>query len=136
MFKNIIKILITICSILYSRDLYVSKAALAQYETDDYLLFDTYNDTLEAPHSGHPMWAPAIDAVDLGNDAPILGPNFTQEVRIYRDRGRVDPPWGHIMGFMPQDSETTGDEPPSPSRITGPLGPQEAPFIWLTLIHI
>ncbi len=107
----------------------MSKSALAQYETNDYLLFDAFNDTLEALHSQHPMWAPGIDAVDLGNDAPILGPNFTQEVRIYRDRGRVDPPWGHLMGYMPQDDSGTIDDP-DPGRITGPIGPQEAPFIW------
>jgi len=129
MIKKSIKVCIIVYSFLFARDIYVSKAALAQYETDDYLLFDAYNDTLEAPHSGHPMYSPAIDAVDLGNDAPILGPNFTQEVRIYRDRGNVDPPWGHIMGFMPQDDSGTSDDP-NPNRITGPLGPQEAPFIW------
>jgi len=129
MIKKSIKVCIIVYSFLFARDIYVSKAALEHYETDDYLLFDTYNDTMEAPHSGHPDYSPAIDAVDLGNDAPILGPNFTQEVRIYRDRGRVDPPWGHLMGYMPQDDSGTIDDP-NPNRITGPIGPQEAPFIW------
>ena len=82
MIKKNIRVYIILCSLLCARDLYVSKSALAQYETDDYLLFDSFNDTLEALHSQHPMWAPGIDAVDQGNDARILGPNFTQEVRI------------------------------------------------------
>ena len=60
-------------SFLSARDLYVSKASLAQYEKDDYLLFDVYNDTLESSHSSHPDYYPAYDAVDLGNDGPILG---------------------------------------------------------------
>ena len=103
MIKKSIKVCIIVYSFLFARDIYVSKAALEHYETDDYLLFDTYNDTMEAPHPSHPDYYPAVDAVDLGNDAPILGPNFTQEVRIYRERGRVDPPWGHLIGYMPQD---------------------------------
>ena len=79
-----IKLFIILCSLLCARDLYVSKSALAQYETDDYLLFDRFNDSLEAPHKTHPMYNPAKDAVDLGENGPILGPHFTQEAWIYR----------------------------------------------------
>ena len=99
-------------SFLSARDLYVSKASLAQYEKDDYLLFDVYNDTLESSHSSHPDYYPAYDAVDLGNDGPILGSTFTQEVKIFIENKRLDPPWGHLMGYMYED-ET-----------------KEAPFIW------
>ena len=48
---DLTKIFICLFSLLCARDLYVSKSALAQYETDDYLLFDRFNDSLEAPHT-------------------------------------------------------------------------------------
>ena len=99
-------------SFLSARDLYVSKASLAQYEKDDYLLFDVYNDTLESSHSSHPDYYPAYDAVDLGNDGPILGSTFTQEVKIFIENKRLDPDWGHLMGYMYEDAT------------------KEAPFIW------
>ena len=54
MIKKSIKVCIIVYSFLFARDIYVSKAALEHYETDDYLLFDTYNDTMEAPHPSHP----------------------------------------------------------------------------------
>ena len=39
-------IIIALATIVNGRDIYVSKAAMKDYETDDYLLFDTYNDTI------------------------------------------------------------------------------------------
>ena len=81
----IIRIFIVLCTIVSARDLYVSKSALEQYETDDYLLFDGFNDTLEALHSTHPNYDPAWDAIDLGKDGPIPGEQFTLEARIYQD---------------------------------------------------
>ena len=74
MVRIIIRIFIVLCTIVSARDLYVSKSALEQYETDDYLLFDAFNDTLEARHSTHPDYNPGLDAVDLGENGPILGP--------------------------------------------------------------
>jgi hypothetical protein len=84
MIKKSIRIYIILCSLLCAREIYVSKSALAQYETDDYLLFDAFNDTLEARHKTHPDYHPALDAVALGENGPILGPYFTQEAWIYR----------------------------------------------------
>ena len=104
MVKMIIRIFIVLCTIVSARDLYVSKSALEQYETDDYLLFDAFNDTLEALHKTHPMYDPAWDAIDLGKDGPIPGEQFTLEARIYQD-GRTTPAWGHIMGYQPVDIE-------------------------------
>ena len=70
-------ILFIVISVLSGRDIYVSKSALVQYETDDYLLFDVFNDTTERLHQTHPMYYPAVDAIDLGADGPVLGINFT-----------------------------------------------------------
>ena len=100
MFNAPVIVFAIIFSFLSARDIYVSKASLSQYEKDDYLLFDSFNDTLEAAHSRHPNYYPAVDAVDLGENGPILGPNFTQEVRIFTDKGRLDPDWGHIMAIL------------------------------------
>jgi len=111
----IIRIFIVLCTIVSARDLYVSKSALEQYETDDYLLFDFFSDTLEAFHStSDPI---AIDVIDLGKDGPKVGEQFTLEVRIYQD-GRHTPPWGHIMGYQPVDKE-------------GLDADHESPFIWV-----
>ena len=107
MTRNII-IIFALITILNGRDLYVSKTR--QYETNDYLLFDTYNDTIEQPHPSHPNYYPAVDAVVLGNDGPILGPHFTQEVMIYRENKRIDADWGFIMGYVPQE-DTGGIDP-------------------------
>ena len=115
-----------------ARDIYVSKAALAQYETDDYLLFDTFNDSLEAPHKTHPNYHPAIDAVDLGENGPILGPYFTQEAWIYRPGKQPDPSWGLIMGYTPltlPPGDDDDDNNPT-ARVLGQDSNKEAPFIW------
>jgi len=129
MLRKVTKIFIILCSLLCARDLYVSKSALAQYETDDYLLFDRFNDSLEAPHKTHPNYNPAKDAVDLGENGPILGPNFTQEAWIYRPGKQPDPAWGLIMGYSPLvESQDTSD---SPTRaMAGQDSNKEAPFIW------
>jgi len=117
MVRIIIRIFIVLCTIVSARDLYVSKSALEQYETDDYLLFDAFSDTLEALHSTHPDYSPAIDAIDLGKNGPKVGEQFTLEARIYQD-GRRDPPWGIIMGYQPVDKEGLDEN-------------HESPFIWV-----
>ena len=122
-------IIIALTTLVNGRDVYVSKAALKNYETDDYLLFDTYNDTIEQPHPSHPNYYPAVDAVVLGNDGPILGPHFTQEVMIYRENKRIDADWGFIMGYVPQE-DTGGIDPENPGRVTGNIYNQGAPYIW------
>jgi len=75
------------------RLLYVDKSALSQYQTDHYLLFDL----LESQHTGSRFkgtcysFAPVAgrkypcDAVDLSNNAPSLGNQFTQELRFKID---------------------------------------------------
>jgi len=131
MFNAPVIVFAIIFSFLSARDIYVSKASLSQYEKDDYLLFDSFNDTLEAAHSRHPNYYPAVDAVDLGENGPILGPNFTQEVRIFTDKGRLDPDWGHIMGYTPQTLPPNDDDSDSPARtVAGKDANKEAPSIW------
>ena len=62
------------------RLLYVDKSALSQYQTDNYLLFDL----LESKHTGSRFKGTCFkrkypcDAVDLSNNAPSLGNQFTQ----------------------------------------------------------
>jgi len=75
------------------RLLYVDKSALSQYQTDNYLL----SDLLESKHTGSRFkgtcysYAPVTgrkypcDAVDLSNNAPSLGNQFTQELRFKLD---------------------------------------------------
>ena len=126
---NRVLILIIVISVLSGRDIYVSKNAISQYETDDYLLFDAFNDTTESLHQSHPMYYPALDAIDLGADGPILGPTFTQEIRIYRDSGRLDPDWGHLMGYQPGESGS-GNNDNEAGRVAGVIKEEEAPFIW------
>jgi len=131
MLRIIIRIFIVLCTIVSARDLYVSKSALEQYETDDYLLFDDFNDTLEARHKTHPDYSPALDAVDLGENGPILGPYFTQEAWIYRPGKQPDTPWGHIMGYTPRTLPPNDDDSDSPARtVAGKDANKESPFIW------
>ena len=85
-------IIIALITIVNARDIYVSKTE--NYDTDNYLLFDTYNDTIEQPHPSHPSYYPAVDAVVLRDGGPVLGPHFTQEVMIYREHKRIDANWG------------------------------------------
>ena len=74
---------------------------------------------------------PALDAVDLGENGPILGPNFTQEAWIYRPGKQPDTEWGHIMGYTPQTLPPTDDDSDSPARtVAGKDANKESPFIW------
>ena len=120
-------IIIGLITIVNARDIYVSKTE--KYDTDDYLLFDTYNDTIESLHPPHPNYYPAVDAVVLRDGGPVLGPHFTQEVMIYREHKRIDANWGFIMGYVPQEDQG-GVGPNNPGRITGSMNNQKAPYIW------
>ena len=120
-------IIIALITIVNARDIYVSKTE--NYDTDNYLLFDTYNDTIEQPHPSHKNYYPAVDAVVLRDGGPVLGPHFTQEVMIYREQKRIDANWGFIMGYVPQEDQG-GVDPNNPGRITGSMNNQKAPYIW------
>jgi hypothetical protein len=61
------------------RVLYVDKSALSQYQTDDYLLLDQYD--------SDSVYVGGMDAVDLSDAAPILGNQFTLELRFKYDDG-------------------------------------------------
>ena len=123
-------IIIALITIVNGRDIYVSKAERENYETDDYLLFDTYNDTMESLHPPHPSYYPAWDAVVLGDEGPVLGQFFTQEVMIYRERKRVDWGWGFLMGHEPQEDQGGGVDPNNPGRVAGNVMEQAAPHIY------
>ena len=128
-----LNILLLIYSYLPARDLYVSKAAQSEYQKDDYLLFDAFNDTLEYAHSAHPDYQPAKDAVILGDDGPVLGSSFTQEVRIYIEKKRNDTQWASLMGYVPyEDLDPTDDG--NPNRVAGSVPRRvpykQAPFIY------
>jgi len=124
-------IIIALITIVNGRDLYVSKAARENYETDDYLLFDTYNDTMESLHPPHPSYYPAWDAVVLGDEGPVLGSTFTQEVMIYREQKRVDWGWGFLMGHEPQEDQ--GLDLDNPTRGTN-FQTQAAPHIYKAVV--
>ena len=70
--------LILIVSITNADDLIVDKKALSQYKTDDHLLFDAYNSNSDK------KCCDEVD-LDLSDNAPILGPQFTQEAWIWAD---------------------------------------------------
>tara|TARA_B100001758_G_scaffold33599_1_gene24811 strand:+ start:1606 stop:5766 length:4161 start_codon:yes stop_codon:yes gene_type:complete len=123
-------IIIALITIVNGRDIYVSKAERENYETDDYLLFDTYNDTMESLHPPHPSYYPAWDAVVLGDEGPVLGQFFTQEVMIYREKKRVDWGWGFLMGHEPQEDQGGGVDPNNPGRVVGNVNEQAAPHIY------
>lgn len=123
-------IIIALITIVNGRDIYVSKAERENYETDDYLLFDTYNDTMESLHPPHPSYYPAWDAVVLGDEGPVLGQFFTQEVMIYREKKRVDWGWGFLMGHEPQEDQGGGVDPNNPGRVAGNVMEQAAPHIY------
>ena len=120
-------IIIGLITIVNARDIYVSKTE--KYDTDDYLLFDTYNDTIESLHPPHPSYYPAWDAVVLRDGGPVLGPHFTQEVMIYREKKRVDWGWGFLMGHEPQEDQG-GVDPNNSGRVTGNVTEQAAPHIY------
>ena len=68
--------LILLVSYVNADDLIVDKKALSQYKTDDHLLFDAYNSNSNKK---------CCDEVDLSDNAPILGAQFTQEAWIWAD---------------------------------------------------
>jgi len=76
--KNIIVLLplILLVSYVNADDLIVDKKALSQYKTDDHLLFDPFNSNSDKK---------CCDEVDLSDNAPILGAQFTQEAWIWAD---------------------------------------------------
>ena len=97
--KNIIVLLplILIVSYVNADDLIVDKKALSQYKTDDHLLFDAYNSNSNKK---------CCDEVDLSDNAPILGAQFTQEAWIWADDKGAQ--HRKIMG-----SEGTSTRPPA-----------------------
>ena len=117
LFLNLVQLLF-ILSFSESRDLYVSKGH--NYETDSCLLFDEFNDTLDTPgryaNAKHAQYYPACDAVDLGENGPILGTNFTQEAWISRARDNFlnGKKLQLIMGYNHVDA--IGSDGDSPAR--------------------
>jgi hypothetical protein len=79
--KLIIFLILSSVTTVFADDLIVDKKALSQYKTDDHLLFDAYNSSNDAPGRSPKM----SDEVDLSDNAPILGPQFTQEAWIWAD---------------------------------------------------
>ena len=65
------------------RDIYVDKSAVAQYETDDYLLIDEYDSTYSI--DGKTYTDGGTEGVNLSDNAPLLGNRFIQELRFYYD---------------------------------------------------
>ena len=65
------------------RDMYVDKSAVAQYETDDYLLIDEYDSTYSI--DGKTYADGGTEGVNLSDNAILLGNTFTQELRFYYD---------------------------------------------------
>ena len=126
-------ILILVYSSLIGKNLYVSKSAQKQYEKDNYLLFDIFNDTLEYAHSSHPNYQPAKDAVVLGDDGPVLGAEFTQEVKIYIEKKRQDSQWASLMGYVPfevPEPSRNGDLRRMSESVTISVPSKQAPFIY------
>ena len=75
------------------RVLYVDKSAVAQYETDDYLLLDKFDSNYDI---GTSYADGGNEGVNLSDNAPLLGNTFTQELRFY-----YDPPGdggGQVLG--------------------------------------
>ena len=64
------------------RVLYVDKSAVAQYETDDYLLLDKFDSNYDIGTTYHDG---GTEGVNLSDNAPLLGNRFTQELRFYYD---------------------------------------------------
>ena len=64
---------------------FVSKDSISQYQVDNYLLFDPFNDngTYTSNNSKIPL---GRDFADLSNKPIILGNKFTIEARIYSDQ--------------------------------------------------
>ena len=63
--------------------MYVDKSAVAQYETDDYLLIDEYDSTYSI--DGKTYIGGGTEGVNLSDNAPLLWNRSTQELRFYYD---------------------------------------------------
>ena len=80
---------------------FVSKDSISQYQVDNYLLFDPFNDngTYTSNNSIIPL---GRDFADLSNKPIILGNKFTIEARIYSDqRGGQANYYQRILGGGP-----------------------------------
>ena len=97
------------------------------YDTDNYLLFDTYNDTIEQPHPSHKNYYPAVDAVVLRDGGPVLGPHFTQEVMIYREVKELMPT-GIYHGIC-SSRRSRRSRSKHPGRITGSINNQSSIYM-------
>jgi len=75
-------------------DKYVDKSALPQYQTDDYLLLDSYDSNYNI--DGNTYADGGSEGVNLSDNAPLLGNSFTQELRFYYDP--VGDGGGQILG--------------------------------------
>ena len=60
------------------RVLYVDKSAVAQYETDDYLLIDEYDSTYSI--DGKTYTDGGTEGVNLSDNAPLLGNRSTYQI--------------------------------------------------------
>ena len=107
--KNIIVLLplILIVSYVNADDLIVDKKALSQYKTDDHLLLDVFNANSDKMGSKH-----GNDEVDLSDNAPILGPHFTQEAWIWAD-DKGDDLHRKIMGSEGSTTRPKADRSPT-----------------------
>ena len=85
--KNIItKIILALSvSILFGDDLIVDKSSISQYQTDNFLRFDSFDVNKEKKNFiANPGATP--DTIDISSKAIILGSTFTQEAWIYSDQ--------------------------------------------------
>ena len=105
--KSLFITLLFSSALLIADDLIVDKKALSQYKTDDHLLFYVFNANCEKMGSKH-----GNDEVDLSDNAPILGPQFTQEAWIWAD-DKGDDLHRKIMGS--EGSTTRPPEDRSPT---------------------
>ena len=104
--KSLFITLLFSSALLIADDLIVDKKALSQYKTDDHLLFDAYNSNNDAPGRSPKM----SDEVDLSDNAPILGPQFTQEAWIWADDKGQD---RKIMGSTGSTTSPPEDRSPT-----------------------
>ncbi len=74
--------------VLSADDLIVDQNSLSQYQEDNYLLFDVfdvYNEHLWRSYVWPHGYYKNTDVIDLSDNAPVLGSQFTQEVWVYVD---------------------------------------------------
>ena len=104
--KNIItKIILALSvSILFADDLIVDKSSISQYQTDNFLRFDSFdwNNTFT-----NGIATP--DTIDISSKAIILGSTFTQEAWIYSDqKGNTTQ---NIIGYAPTGIKASDTSP-------------------------